>query len=430
MSARINKIIKSLDAAPSKEYLISLKTLANGFISKINAELKKQKISADTYLAGSFAKGTLVKKSVYDIDIYVRFDWKYDNISGLVEKVLKRACKTAKLKLIKKYGSRIYFNAVSPDKKVILEIIPVTKIKHPKEARNVTDLSYFHVNYIKKKLNSNPSLTAQIILAKTFCHAQNVYGAESYINGFSGYALECLIIYYNSFEKMLKELVKVKPQDRIVIDIEREYRNKDNILFELNESKLKSPIILIDPTFKERNALASLSRETFKKFQDAANAFLKNPSSSFFVKKQLNIRELLKLAKQKKAEFLHLKIKTNRQPGDIAGTKLKKFASFIAIELSRYFEVIKREFQYEEKQSADFYLIAKSRKEVIRAGPPVKLEQQVKAFKKVNKNTFIRNGFVHARIKVNFSAKKFINSWKKANKNKLNEMSITQLNLN
>lgn len=429
MSARINKIIKSLDAAPSKEYLISLKTLANGFISKINAELKKQKISADTYLAGSFAKGTLVKKSVYDIDIYVRFDWKYDNISGLVEKVLKRACKTAKLKLIKKYGSRIYFNAVSPDKKVILEIIPVTKIKHPKEARNVTDLSYFHVNYIKKKLNSNPSLTAQIILAKTFCHAQNVYGAESYINGFSGYALECLIIYYNSFEKMLKELVKVKPQDRIVIDIEREYRNKDNILFELNESKLKSPIILIDPTFKERNALASLSRETFKKFQDAANAFLKNPSSSFFIKREINAHELIAKAKRLKAEFLHINLSTDRQPGDIAGTKLKKFSEFIIRELSKYFTITQHEFQYDDKQSANVYLILKSKKEIVKIGPPIKLAKNVEAFKKANKNAFIKNEFVHAKVKINFSAKTFINNWKKANKNKVDEMGITQLNL-
>ena len=35
----------------------------------------------------------------------------------------------------------------------------------------------------------------------------------------------------------------------------------------LNASKLNSPIILIDPTYKQRNTLAALSNETFENFK-------------------------------------------------------------------------------------------------------------------------------------------------------------------
>ncbi|MBD3252791.1 hypothetical protein GF386_03610, partial [Candidatus Pacearchaeota archaeon] len=54
----------------------------------------------------------------------------------------------------------------------------------------MTDLSYFHVNHILKKIKKNKNLSDEIRLAKKFAYSQNCYGAESYIHGFSGYALE------------------------------------------------------------------------------------------------------------------------------------------------------------------------------------------------------------------------------------------------
>ena len=48
-----------------------------------------------------------------------------------------------------------------------------------------------------------------IRIAKAFCHANNSYGAESYINGFSGYALELLVYYYGSFLKFIKGIIQI-----------------------------------------------------------------------------------------------------------------------------------------------------------------------------------------------------------------------------
>ncbi len=63
------------------------------------------------------------------------------------------------------------------------------------------------------------------MLAKTFAHACDCYGAESYINGFSGYALELLICHYKTFSKFLKEIIKID-NNQIIIDDAKFYKTK------------------------------------------------------------------------------------------------------------------------------------------------------------------------------------------------------------
>jgi len=238
-----------------------------------------------------------------------------------------------------------------------------------------------------------------------------------------------LIIHFGSFEKMLKELVKVKIGERLVVDIEKKYKRKNEIFIEMNESRLHSPIILVDPTYKERNALAALGNETFAKFQKVAKQFLKNPNKNYFVLKEIDEEKLEKNAKKKKAEFLKIKIKTDKQKGDIAGTKLKKFSHVLGREINNYFEILENEFDYDDKQSANLYLVAKSRKEVVRIGPPLRMKKHVQAFKKEHLDTYEKNKFIHARIKINFGAKEFVDAWKKqrANKKMFKEMRITKI---
>jgi len=420
-----DEVASSLSISKQEQKILSDET--DKIVSLIREGLKKAKISAEVFVGGSFAKNTLVKGEFYDIDLFVRFDWKYEDISRLLSNVLEKLTKKNKLNLEKLHGSRDYFRIIV-GKNIIFEIVPVIKIKNPKEARNVTDLSYFHVNYVKRELKK-AKIEREVILAKQFCKAQKIYGAESYVNGFSGYALECLIINYKSFERMLKELSKAKPGERIIIDSEGLYKKKNDVLFEMNESKLSSPIILVDPTWKERNALAALSRETFEKFQDAARKFLKKPSKDFFIIKKFNLEALKQKAKKSKAEFVKIELKTDKQPGDIAGTKLKKFASYLEKELARYFEIIEKEFDYSGKSKAMDYLIIKSKREIIKIGPPKALGEHAKAFKKQNKNVFEKNGILHARIKVNFSAKKFINEFSKKYAKTIKSMDITSLKI-
>jgi len=324
----LKSIIESQKKAlrPTEKEILYLQGMIKKFLFALRTEINVSNVRSQVFLGGSYAKNTILKKYDYDIDVYARFPWQFDDISGILEPILKKVCKKLNLSFEKIHGSRDYFRCKVKDEGHYFEVIPVTKIKKPQEERNVTDLSYFHVSYVKDKIQG---LEDDVRLTKTFMHAQGVYGAESYIQGFSGYAVECLIIHYQSFLKLLKELKKVKTGERLVIDSEKQYKNKSDVFFDMNENKLHSPIILVDPTYKERNALASLSHETFLKFQDSANAFLDKPSLEYFKLKEINEKEIISEAKKKKSEYLNVVIETDRQAGDIAGTKLKKFYNVI-----------------------------------------------------------------------------------------------------
>lgn len=330
-------------------------------IDKLKEKIKKRRIKADVFLGGSLAKRTILKREKYDVDIFVRFDKKYrDNeISCLLEKIVKGK---------RIHGSRDYF--LVKKGRITFEIIPVIKIRKAKEARNVTDLSYFHVSYVKNKIARKPELADEILLAKHFCYANRCYGAESYIKGFSGYALELLVIYYKSFTNLIKAVAKSKEQ--IILDPEKHYKNREDILSQLNEAKLASPIIFVDPTFKERNAIASLSKEAFLKFQDICKSFLKKPNLKFFEEKEIN----------RKNYNLILIARTNKQEGDIAGSKLKKFYNFLSLELEKYFSIKSKEFDYKDGKEANLYFNIKAKKERILEGPPINALENVLAFKK------------------------------------------------
>ncbi len=422
---QIKKVLASLSILPSKEEIKKIAGEARVFVNLLNADVKKEGINAEIFLGGSFAKGTLVKKERYDIDIFVRFDWRYDELTVMLARLVKRACGNRKeFQITRLHGSRDYFRIIY--RGIIFEVIPVLKISKPKEERNVTDLSYFHVSYVKNQIKRDRKLMKEVALAKTFCRAQGCYGAESYIQGFSGYGLECLIIYYKSFEKMARALENVK--ERLIIDPAKQYKNKNDILYSINESKLHSPIILADPTWKERNVLAALSHETFRKFQLALKAFLKKPSISFFKLEELDFEKIKAEAKEKNAELLHLRISTDRQAGDIAGTKLKKFSQFLARELSLAYLISREEFAYDENKSADAYYMLKPKIEIIKRGPPISMKKDSGAFKKVNKNIFTKDGRYYSRIRISRSGKYFLRQWiKKKGKKTLEEMQINDL---
>ena len=321
--ASVRSVLAELDFSPARDDLVKIGAETKKIVESIRRSLKRDKKDADVFIGGSFAKRSLVRAERYEVDIFARFNKKYEKED--VSKLLERALKSSGLKASKIHGSRDYFKI----KRGIydFEIVPVLRITNPREARNVTDLSYFHVKYIKKKIK-NERVVRDILLAKAFLHGQNSYGAESYINGFSGYATEVLVLHYGGFEGFIKKIINLKPNE--VIDPEKHYKNSREALLEMNESKTHSPIVLVDPTFKERNILAALSKETLERVQESIKRFMKNPRDDYFYAKKINKTKLEERARKQGAEFIELEVKTDRQGGDIAGTKLKKFYNFVS----------------------------------------------------------------------------------------------------
>ncbi len=402
----LDKQIKNI--SPAKEELKTIEEETQKFLLELKKKIRTY--NAEVFVGGSIAKQTLIKKDKYDVDIFVRFDKKYKDKE--ISEVLSRILQGKRV-----HGSRDYFQIQKGN--LIFEVVPTIKINKPKEARNVTDLSYFHVKYVKNKIKQKKNLAQEIMLAKAFCYANNCYGAESYIKGFSGYALELLITYYGSF---IKFLTAVKDKEQVILDPEKHYKNKNEILLELNESKLQSPIIFVDPTYKQRNALAALSKETYKKFQQTTKNFLKNPNDSFFQKKDLQ-QEL----KNKYKNLTVVKTKTDRQKGDIGGSKLKKFHNYLIHKLKEDFEIQKTEFEYNEKENtAKNYFVLKQKKEKTTNGPPTQDKTNAKLFKQKHKKTYIHHGRIYSKEKTkNFQ--EFFNELK--NDKTLKEMDITEVKL-
>ncbi len=423
MKKKINEILKEVlgKIEPPEEDLGKISDFLNDFIKKFEKKLKAMKVRAEVFVGGSFAKKTLIKKGDYDIDVFARFEKRENNekISDITEKALKGIVKFTRI-----HGSRDYFKINQEG--FFIEVIPVLKIKTPKEAENITDLSYFHVNYIKKKLKTEKMLD-EIRLAKAFCYANKCYGAESYVNGFSGYAIELLIHHYKGFLNFLRKASSIK--DREIIDIEKQYKNKHEVLIDMNSAKLSSPVILVDPTYKQRNALAALSEETFESFKNSSKSFLKNPTVKAFELKKADIEKIKENAKKQKLEFVHIELKTDKQEGDVAGSKLMKFYRHLALEINKPFNIKDSGFEYNGEQTASCFFVLKSKGEVIFNGPEMYDKESVAKFKKKHKKTFVKKNKIYAREKTSSNAKKFVYDWEAEHPGRMEDMHITELRI-
>lgn len=386
----LEQVIK--DLRPSKD--ISKK--ADISIKKINNEIKKQKIKAVCVKGGSIAKNTHLKDD-HDCDLFVKFDISYkdENISKLLEKILKKF----RVNLI--HGSRDYFQLKSEG--ITYEIIPVLNIKKAEDAENVTDFSPLHVNWVKK----SPRMLDEIRLSKAFCKAQDIYGAESYIKGFSGHVLDILTIYHRGFVKLLKASQKWKEKE--VIDFYNFHKGK--ALKNLNISKTHSPLIVIDPIEPYRNAAAALDKEKFHVFKKKAKEFLNKPSKEFFKRKKFSLAEIKKKAKNDKLVVLKITALPGKE--DIVGSKLLKCLEFIEKQFKlNDFKVKLSGWDWDKKKKALFYFVIE--KELLpgkklRIGPPLKNKKHSKMFKRKHKNCFVKKGRLYAQIKREFrDGEKFI----------------------
>lgn len=375
--------------------VLRLKKMSAEFIKS----LKKAGLRAE--IGGSLAKGTLVKREKQDVDIFVVFDYSEDTLK--LEEILKGMKLPGKLSRV--HGSRDYFHIDCGD--VLLEVIPVVKNKDPELAENVTDVSLSHVKYVVSEVKKKQGIADDIKLAKAFCRANRCYGAEGYVRGFSGYSLEVLVIYFGGFVNFLKKMGggrRPAVGGLVIIDPLKYFKNEKEVMREINSSKLQGPVVLVDPTYKYRNVCAGLGLETFERFLEVSERFLKSPSLEFFEIKELDVEGLKDFAGKRRARFLELELSTDRQEGDIAGTKMKKMFSFFARELVRNGqEVLKSEFDYSGVGKKAFgYLVVLEKGEVEVRGPSVGLEEQAAKFCEAKGDkVFKRKGFWWFRKRVN-----------------------------
>lgn len=396
MKKTVESILSKIKPKPAETK--KFQRITAQFLKKLNQQLKPARAKA--ILGGSGEKDTWLSGS-HDIDIFVQFDYdKYKSQSPTLSDILEDALKKTFPNVKRLHGSRDYFQLQYQT--YLFEVVPILKITKASQSLNITDISPLHAQWIKK---TPQKIKDEIRLAKQFAKANNCYGAESYISGFSGYVIEILTVFYGSFEKLLQAASKWESKD--IMDIKKYYK-KHEVFKKINSSKLRSPLIVIDPVDKTRNAAAALSIEKFLLFKQKAADFLQKPELKFFEKEKISFK---KLEKGTLHNLVYLEINPLTGKNDVVGTKLLKVFQYLKKKLVP-FKFQEAGWEWDEKNKAVFYFILEKKQILpytIRTGPPLKLEEYVKEFKKKHKETFEERGRVSAKIPIkNFLLKDFV----------------------
>lgn len=343
-------------------------------------------------LGGSTAKGTFLKGN-HDVDVFVRFKEGGD-LSDMLEQILLDVSSKFNIIIDRIHGSRDYFTFTLDG--IAFEIVPVKYIDNYDEHENVTDMSPLHVNWAAGHLSGK--LCDDVRLAKQFCKAARVYGAESYINGLSGHVLDILIIHYGGFDEFIRSVAKW--EDRTIIDTEKVH---SDVMATLNDAKLQSPLVVIDPIDPNRNAAAALSYEKYTSLIESAKKFVASPSEDFFIIPPFDLEALKKDVREGEQLIV---IKAIPQVGkkDTVYTKVYKVFEFFNRHLSLHdFEVTYSDWYAGEECFLYYYVSATPLDAtVLRQGPPTSKTVDANRFRKAHAIVYEKDGRLFAEIKREF----------------------------
>ena len=349
------------------------------FISLLEDCAKELNINVSIVLGGSYAKGTYIVTD-FDIDIFFQFESSIPDSKK--EHYVQEILKQSKTPFRIERGSRKYvsgrFKYKEMDTPISFECVPTSKLSieqiNVQQIENSTDLSIYHVQFVNTKqkelLQEGINIEEEIILAKLWFKAQKLYGAESYINGFSGHSIECLIIHFKTLENVLLFLSQANgtQEHSEIVSLGVNWN------VELISKDKYSPILIQDPIVVGRNALSALSYEMFYKAKFASQLALEHKISvnDCVIKKQ-------SLVEQKKLFFKHIahtyyisfefefktEDKISQESDDIIGSKAKKIVSNVAKTLKNYdFTILNLEFEYIKEHHSALGIIKLKEKEL------------------------------------------------------------------
>ncbi|MFT4250320.1 MAG: nucleotidyltransferase domain-containing protein [Candidatus Woesearchaeota archaeon] len=341
-------------------------------------------LDAEVVLGGSVAKGTFLRDA-HDVDVFVRFSLSYasEDLSELLAPVMKR------FGAQRVHGSRDYFSFEKNS--LVFEVVPVLAVTSASQARNVTDVSPLHVRFVQE---SGVSVD-EIRLLKQFCKAIGVYGAESYLRGFSGHVIDLLVIYYGSFLEVVSAACSWSAP--VVIDVQQHHQDP---LVVLNESKL-GPLVVVDPIQPFRNAAAALGEEVFTRFVHSCQEFFSSPSEEFFVVQSFNQEALFARVQEASASLL-IEVNVDASKRDVAGSRVRKFFERVRDELvSAGFSFREADWFFAHQSSSFVWFILEKgvlSPRVLRQGPPVVDDQHCARFRKQHAEVFEKDGLLWAYV--------------------------------
>ncbi len=312
---------------------------------------KAKKYQAKAILAGSITRNTwLPGKREFDVFILFSPDLPETKLEEYGLLIGRETVKQLKGKFSVEYAQHPYASGLVQG--VDIDIVPCYEVESAEKIKSAVDRTPFHVRYIEKNLPS--ALSDEVRLLKHFLTANKIYGADAKTEGFSGYVCELLTIRYGGFAEVLKAVSKWNASE--VIDLENYYKKEE--YSQLRKNFKNQPIILIDPTDRNRNTGSPVSAENFLKFRKLAKEFLGRPSENYFSEKKLQPitnKELLRIQTHRKTELLSIKFTPPKVVPDILWPQLRRFAQRLQdiLEETKYeFKVLRSDVYSNEKDFA------------------------------------------------------------------------------
>src|SRR3989344_6885158 len=102
----VKRFLNKTNFQPDAEELLRIKEETKEFCDLLREQIMNDKIDADVFVGGSFAKGTLTREDNYDVDVFVRFDWEYEDLSPILKGKVEKVAKKMSIKLDSVHGSR------------------------------------------------------------------------------------------------------------------------------------------------------------------------------------------------------------------------------------------------------------------------------------------------------------------------------------
>ncbi|MBP3791658.1 MAG: CCA tRNA nucleotidyltransferase [Methanobrevibacter sp.] len=325
------------DIKPTLEEKRHIDEVSSNVMSFLQKECDSRNIDANVTLVGSVSKNTALKGKS-DIDIFIAFplntDKKYLKEKGL--ELAQLCCDEFGSEAQRHFASHPYITTEIEDCEV--DIVPCYAIENGSELKSAVDRTILHTRYVKENLAE--SQQDEVLLLKRFMAMTGTYGSEFKVGGFAGYLCELLIINYGSFEDTLKSAINWKYGE--VID-----------LMDYGTSQLfKDPLIVIDPTDKNRNVGAALRLDKMAEFiQSARNYIFGDNKKDYFypLKRDLNQEELLNEFKLRNSDLIAFRFDIPDMPLDTLHPQLRKTCEALERKLnSEEFNVFKADYWSDE----------------------------------------------------------------------------------
>ncbi len=277
-----NEVLKLVK--PTEKEMKAATFYSNELMGRLKSVVPK---NVEIVLVGSVARGTQIRGSS-DIDIFLLFpksmeERKMEELGlkygkGIVKKGQNES-------FIIKYAEHPYVKVLLKNENIAADIVPAFKISNASEMGSAVDRTQLHNEFVNAKLSKKQRDDVRIM--KTFLNANNIYGAEARIEGFSGYLCELLVYHYGSFINAIEHFSSTTVP--VVIDPLNKGKDIQNIK-EL-KSRFNKNIIVVDPTDRNRNVAANVSDASLARLMLVSRRFIREPKASAFMAKGYSDKE-------------------------------------------------------------------------------------------------------------------------------------------